>query len=433
MRYGSVFAALAAALAFAAAGCGGDDGGGGDAASGSEDVSGNVSVMAIWAGEEQKSFQAVIDAFEEKFPNVTVKYTSGGDNLAPILSTAVQGGNPPTIAALGQPGLMAEFAKQNAIKPIDNLQGKIKDAFGDDVAAAGEVDGTQYGVMYKGSNKSTVWYNVATFEEAGVEAPKTWDELDQVRDTVKAAGITPYSVGVDLGWPISDIFENVYLRNSGEEKYDQLSKHEIPWTDQSVKDALTIMKDVVGQSDNMVGGTDGALQTEMPDSVANVFSDNPKGSMVIIGDFAPGVTETTLQPVTGYNVFDFPSIEGSKPSVVGGGDLFVKFEDTPAADAFLEYMTTPEAAEVWAKRGGFSSPNKDLDLSVYPDEITRTTAGALAKAETFRFDMSDLQPAGFGATAGQGLWKGFTDFVANPNNIDKITQQMEADAKKAYK
>jgi alpha-glucoside transport system substrate-binding protein len=432
MRYGSVLAALAAVLAFAAAGCGGGDDGGGGAA-GSEDVSGSVSVMAIWAGEEQKSFQAVIDAFEEKFPNVTVKYTSGGDNLAPILSTAVQGGNPPTIAALGQPGLMAEFAKQNAIKPIDNLQGKIKDAFGDDVAAAGEVDGTQYGVMYKGSNKSTVWYNVATFEEAGVEAPKTWDELDQVRDTVKAAGITPYSVGVDLGWPISDIFENVYLRNSGEEKYDQLSKHEIPWTDQSVKDALTIMKDVVGQSDNMVGGTDGALQTEMPDSVANVFSDNPKGSMVIIGDFAPGVTETTLQPVTGYNVFDFPSIEGSKPSVVGGGDLFVKFEDTPAADAFLEYMTTPEAAEVWAKRGGFSSPNKDLDLSVYPDEITRTTAGALAKAETFRFDMSDLQPAGFGATAGQGLWKGFTDFVANPNNIDKITQQMEADAKKAYK
>jgi alpha-glucoside transport system substrate-binding protein len=432
MRYGSVFAALAAALAFAAAGCGGgDDGGGG--AEGSEDVSGSVSIMAIWAGEEQKSFQAVIDAFEEKFPNVTVKYTSGGDNLAPLLSTAVQGGNPPTIAALGQPGLMAEFAKQNAIKPIDNLQGKIKDAFGEDVAAAGEVDGTQYGVMFKGSNKSTVWYNVATFDEAGVEAPKTWDELDQVRDTVKAAGITPYSVGVDLGWPISDLFENVYLRSAGEEKYDQLSKHEIPWTDQSVKDALTIMKDVVGQSDNMVGGTDGALQTEMPDSVAAVFSDNPKGSMVIIGDFAPGVTETTLEPETGYNVFDFPSIEDSQPSVVGGGDLFVKFEDTPAADAFLEYMTTPEAAEVWAERGGFSSPNKDLDLSVYPDEITRTTAGALAKAETFRFDMSDLQPAGFGATAGQGLWKGFTDFVANPNNIDKITQQMEADAKKAYK
>ena len=215
-------------------------------------------------------------------------------------------------------------------------------------------------------------------------------------------------------------------------KYDQLAKHEIPWTDQSVKDALKIMQDVVGQSDNMVGGTDGALQTEMPDSVANVFSNKPKASMVIIGDFAPGVVETTLEPETGYNVFDFPTINDSKPSVVGGGDLFVQFKESPAATAFLEYLTTTEAAEAWAKRGGFSSPNKNLDLDVYPDEITRKTAGALSKAETFRFDMSDLQPSAFGGTPGQGLFKLFSDFVENPNDIDKITQQMEAAAKKAF-
>ena len=431
MRYGSVFAALFAAVAFAAAGCGGDDNGGGDAG-GSEDVSGSISTMAIWAGEEQEAFQAVIDGFKEKYPNVDVKYTSGGDNLAPLLSTAVEGGNPPDIAAIGQPGLMADFAQQNAIKPMDDLREPIVDAFGEDVADAGAVDGTQYGLMFKGANKSTVWYNVSTFDEAGVEAPETWDDLDQARDTIKAAGITPYSVGVDVGWPISDIFENVYIRSAGPEKYDQLAKHEIPWTDQSVKDALTLMQDVVGQSDNMAGGTDGALQTEMPDSVAKVFRDDPQASMVMLGDFAPGQTETTLEPETGYNVFTFPSIEGSGPSVVGGGDLFVKFKDSPAADAFLEYLTTTDAAEIWAERGGFSSPNKDLDESVYPDEITRTTAGALADAETFRFDMSDLQPAAFGGTPGQGLFKAFTDFVANPNNVDQITQQMEADAKKAF-
>ena len=428
MRYRSVLAALAAALAFAAVGCGGDDGGNG--AEGSEDVSGSISTMAIWAGEEQESFQAVIDAFEEKYPNVSVRYTSGGDNLAPLLSTAVEGGNPPDIAAIGQPGLMADFAQQNAIKPMDDLRDQIVDAFGEDVADAGAIEGTQYGLMYKGANKATVWYNVATFEEAGVEAPETWDDLVQARDTIKAAGITPFSVGVDVGWPSSDLFENVYIRTAGPEKYDQLAKHEIPWTDQSVKDALTLMQDVVGQSDNMAGGTEGALQTEMPDSVAKVFRDDPQASMVILGDFAPGQTETTLEPESGYNVFTFPSIEDSGPSVVGGGDLFIKFKDSPAADAFLEYLTTTEAAEVWAERGGFSSPHKDLDVEIYPDEITKTTAGALAEAETFRFDLSDLQPAAFGATPGQGLFKAFTDFVANPNDIDKITLQMEAAAKK---
>ncbi len=426
-----VLTLLVGALAFVAAGCGGgDDGGGG--AEGSEDVTGDISVMAIWGGEEQESFQAVIDGFTDAYPNVSVKYTSGGDNLAPLLSTAVEGGNPPDIAAVGQPGLMAGFAEQGALQSLDDLRETIVDNFGESVADVGAVDGTQYGILFKGANKSTIWYNVASFEEAGVGAPETWDELSEAASTLKAAGITPYSVGVDVGWPMTDIFENIYIRSAGPEMYDQLTKHEIPWTDQSVKDALAIMADIVGDSGNMAGGTEAALQTEMPDSVAKVFTDSPEAAMVVIGDFAPGVVETTLEPETGYNVFTFPSIEDSGPSVVGGGDLFVEFTDSPAADAFMEYLTTPEAAEIWAERGGFSSPNKNLDTSVYPDEITQTTAGALAEAEVFRFDMSDLELSAFGGTPGQGLFKHFTDFVQNPDDIDGITQQMEADAAKAF-
>ena len=426
-----VFALLVGVLAFVAAGCGGgDDEAGG--AEGSEDITGEISVMAIWAGEEQASFEAVADGFMELYPNVEVKYTSGGDNLAPLLATAVEGGNPPDIAAIGQPGLMADFAGQSAIQPLDDLRDAIVENFGESVADVGTVDGTQYGILYKGANKSTIWYNVAAFEEAGVEAPEDWEGLSAAVETIKAAGITPYSVGVDVGWPMTDLFENIYIRSAGAEMYSQLANHEIPWTDQSVKDALAIMAEVVGDSENLAGGTEGALQTEMPDSVAKVFTDSPEAAMVIIGDFAPGVTETTLEPETGYNVFTFPSIEGSAPSVVGGGDLFVEFKDSPAADAFLEYLTTPEAAEIWAERGGFSSPNQNIDLGVYPDEISRTTAGALAEAESFRFDMSDLQPSAFGGTPGQGLFKHFTDFVANPDDIDGITEKMEADAAKAF-
>jgi alpha-glucoside transport system substrate-binding protein len=432
MRYRwLVFALLVGALAFTAAGCGGDDDGGGGA-EGSEDVTGEISTMAIWAGDEQASFEAVIAGFNELYPNVTVKYNSGGDNLAPLLSTAVEGGNPPDIAAIGQPGLMADFAAKGALQSLDDMRQAIVDNFGESVADVGAVDGKQYGLLFKAANKSTIWYNVASFEEAGVEPPEDWDGLNEAAATIKAAGITPYSVGVDVGWPMTDLFENIYIRTAGAEMYDQLARHEIPWTDQSVKDALTIMADVVGDPSNMVGGTEGALQTEMPDSVAKVFTDSPEAAMVIIGDFAPGVTETTLEPETGYNVFTFPSIEGSGPAVVGGGDLFVQFKDSPAADAFLEYLTTPEAAEIWAARGGFSSPNKNIDQGVYPDAITQTTAGAIAEAESFRFDLSDLQPSAFGGTPGAGLFKAFTDFVANPDDVDGITEKMEADAAKAF-
>jgi alpha-glucoside transport system substrate-binding protein len=430
MRYRWLaFALLVGALAFVAAGCGGGDDDGG--AEGSEDLSGSVSIMAIWGGTEQESFEAVIAGFEELYPNVTVNYTSGGDNLGPLLNTAVEGGNPPDIAAIGQPGLMADFAEQGAIQPIDDLREPIVEAFGESVADVGAIDGTQYGVMFKGANKSTIWYNVASFEEAGVEPPEDFDGLTEAADTLKAAGIVPYSVGVDVGWPITDIFENVYLRTAGPEMYDQLARHEIPWTDESVKTALTTMAGIFA-ADNMAGGTEAALQTEMPDSVAKVFTDQPEAAMVIIGDFAPGVTETTLEPETGFNVFDFPAIEGSAPSVMGAGDLFVKFTDNAAADAFLEYLTTTDAAEIWAERGGFSSPHKDIDTGVYPDEITRTTASALAEAETFRFDMSDLQPSEFGGTPGQGMWKHLTDFVGNPSDVDGTAEKLEADAAEAF-
>jgi alpha-glucoside transport system substrate-binding protein len=431
MRYGWVVAALlVAVLAFVAAGCGGGDDGG--TAEGSEDVTGSISTMAIWGGDEQADFQAVIDGFKELYPNVTVKYTSGGDNLAPLLSTAVEGGNPPDIACIAQPGLLKGFADQGKLQPIDDLRSAIVDNFPEAVADVGSFDGTQYAVMFKGSNKSTIWYNVADFEEAGVTPPETWDELNEARDTLKAAGITPYSVGVDVGWPMTDIFENIYLRTAGPEKYDQLVAHEIPWTDQSVKDALTFMQDIVGESDDMVGGTEAALQTEVPGSVANVFNDPAKAAMVVVGDFAPAQGEFNLEPETGYNVFTFPSVNDSAPAVVGGGDLCVNFKASEAATAFLEYLTTPEAAEIWAARGGFSSPNKNLDPSVYPDEITRTTASALAEAETFRFDLSDLVPSALGGTPGAGLFKAFTDFVQNPDDIDGVTQQMETDANKAY-
>ena len=286
MRYRSVVLALAVgALALVAAGCGGDDGRWrrrrGQRGRHRLDLrDGDL------GGEEQESFQAVIDGFEAKLPERDVKYTSGGDNLAPLLSTAVEGGNPPDIAAIGQPGLMADFAEQGRDqadrRPSRHDRGRVRRVGGR------RRRGRRHAVRRHVQGRQQVDHLVQRRGLRGGRGRAARDvgRAQRGRDTLKAAGITPYSVGVDVGWPITDLFENVYIRTAGPEKYDQLAKHEIPWTDQSVKDALTVMQDIVGDSDNLAGGTGGALQTEMPDSVAKVFSDDPEASMVVIGDFA---------------------------------------------------------------------------------------------------------------------------------------------------
>ena len=429
---------LFAMLVLVAAACGGGGGGTTGAAGtsgGAECGSGSISLMGIWVATEQKSIQAVLDGFKEKCPDVTVKYNPAGDNIVTVLATAVQGGNPPDLATIAQPGTIKEYADSGKIKPIDFAKGTISQNYSQSAVDLGTFNGKLYSFLFKGANKSTVWYNVPVFQDAGVEAPKTWDDFLQAAQTIKASGVPAYSIGGADGWTLTDLFENIYLRTAGPDKYDQLATHDIPWTDQSVKDALTEMGKILSDTDNIAGGKQGALQTDFPTSVTNAFADPPKAAMVLEADFVEGeiLNSTKAKPETGFNVFDFPAINDSPPSVVGGGDQVVMFKDSPAARALVQYLATPEAAEIWVKRGGFSSPNMNVDEAAYADPIQRATATAIAQAETFRFDLSDLQPSAFGGTVGQGEFKLFQDFLSNPSDVDGIAKKLEDAAAKAYK
>jgi alpha-glucoside transport system substrate-binding protein len=424
--------ALVAAALLALAGCGDDDEGDGGTAG--SDVSGNVSVVGIWTGDEQRSFQAVIDRFNETYPNVNVRYTSAGDNVPTVVSTAVEGGNPPDIATIAQPGLIREFQQKDAARPIDYVNATLEQNYSPDLVELGTIDGQLYSFVFKGANKSTVWFNVSAFGDAGVEPPQTWDELLEAGRTLKASGVPAYAIGGSDGWPLTDLFENIYLREAGPEKYDQLTDHRIPWTDASVRAALRTMAQVLSDTSNLTGRVS-ATQTEFTKSVEDVFQDPPRAAMVIEGDFVPGVvaTKTQLRAGTGYDVFPFPALgDGGENIVVGGGDSITVFSDTPAVRAFVRFLATPEAAEVWAARGGFSSPNRGVSDDTYPDEITRTVATAIAEAETFRFDMSDLAPVAFGGTPGQGQWKILQDFASNPDDVDGTASKLEAAAERAF-
>jgi ABC-type glycerol-3-phosphate transport system substrate-binding protein len=365
-----------------------------------------------------------------------VKYTSAGRNLPTILATAVAGGNPPHVALLPQPGLMYDLIKKKALKPLTFVKKTVQAHWSQgwiDLATRG---GKLYAVYFKGAQKSTVWYNVALFKRAGVKPPKTFTAFLKAAKTLRASGTRAYSFGGADGWTLTDLFENIYLRQAGPALYDKLSLHKIKWTHPTVKAALKTMAKIVGDTNNIVGGRDGAVQTSFADSIPAAFGNDPKGAMVIEGDFVPGTITgaTSAKPIKDFNYFPFPSIKKStQGAIVGGGDGVVMFKNTPAARALIQYFTTPRAATVWAKRGGFSSPNKLVKPSAYTSPLSRKTAISLARAKIFRFDLSDLQPAAFGATNGQGLFKLFQDFVRSPGNVNGISRQMEQAAAAAYK
>ena len=430
--------ALLAVLTLTASACGGDDddeGGAGQSTGGQtstelQRVGGTMEVAAVWSGTEQANFRQVLDAFTAK-TGTQVTFTSTGDDIATILRTRLQGNSPPDVAILPQPGLLRDLAGQGALKPIEDVAGQAVSAnFAPHWKELGSVNGQLYGLFFKGANKSLGWYNVTAFRNAGVQAPRTFDDLITAGRTLKDSGVTPYSIGGGAGWVLTDLFENIYLRQAGAEKYDQLSRHQIPWTDQSVKDALRTMGRLLSDRSMIAGDP---TQVTFVQSVDAVFRTPPQAAIVFEGDFVPG--SATQQATAGrdYDSFAFPAIGSSPASVVGGGDAVVMMKDTPQAKELVKFLATAEAAEIWAKLGGFSSPNKNVNASVYPDDVTRKNATALAQAQVFKFDMSDLAPADFGGTPSRGEWALLQQFAANPSDVDGIATQLEAAAAASFR
>jgi len=133
------------------------------------------------------------------------------------------------------------------------------------------------------------------------------------------------------------------------------------------------------------------------------------------------------RPASQFGAFAFPTISRPPARVVGGADVVVMVKDGVAARSLVGYLATPAAATVWAKRGGFISPNAKVDPASYPLAATRTMAMQVAQTATFRLDLAGLQTPAF-----RSKLAGFLKtFVQGPARVAQITQSIEAAASSA--
>ncbi|MEV6026241.1 ABC transporter substrate-binding protein [Streptomyces sp. NPDC052036] len=440
-------AVVVGALALSLTACGGSD----DKKSGGDKHSGgttgattvtlpklngqSLEVAAVWTGGEQANFKKVLAEFEKR-TGAKVAFVPAQDPIINFLGSKIAGGQPPDVALLPQPGAVKQAVQKKWAKPLGaEARAQITKNYSPGWQDIGKVDGTQYAAYYKAADKSLIWYNAQVFENAGAKEPARWADLLKVAQNVYDSGVTPFSVGGADGWTLTDWFENVYLSQAGPDKYDQLAQHKIKWTDPSVKDALTTLAQIWAKKNYLAGGPDGALQTEFPVSVTQTFTGGaqPKAGMVFEGDFAQvNIGETKAKVGTDAKVFPFPAV-GARPPVVSGGDAAVVLKDSPAAQALVTFLASPDAATVQARLGGYLSPNKQVPLSAYPNPVQQKMAKALiAAGDDFRFDMSDQAPQAFGGTPGKGEWKDLQDFLKNPADVAGTQAKLEKDAAAAY-
>lgn len=392
-----------------------------------EDSAKVVRVFGAFVDEEARRFEEAIKPFEDR-TGIDVIY-EGSSEFETLISVRVEGGNPPDIAGLPQPGLMNNFASQGKLVPMwASLEKAVDTNYAPVWKSLGSYEGTPYGVFHRVNAKSFVWYPKKAWDKAGYKVPTTWKELETLQDKMVADGVAPWTVGIEsggaTGWAGTDWIEDIMLRTAGPEVYDKWVANEIPFDDPAVKNAFNILGKIWLNPKYVYGGVNTILTTSFGDAQAPLFTNPPKAMMHRQGNFITGFFPDNVQAnlEAEVGVFPLPSInpEFGIP-VLGGGDQFVVFNDTPEVRAFMEFLATWESGELWAKSGGALFPYLNQDLNAYPNAIERSLAEALVNAKVFRFDASDLMPGQVGAGT---FWTGVVNWLTG-KSLDSVLKDVQ--------
>ncbi|RLL66503.1 extracellular solute-binding protein [Streptomyces sp. Z26] len=335
MRRGIGATALIAGLALAATACGGD---GGDGKGSDGEISGTVTYWDTSNDAEKGTYRKIAEGFEKKYPEVDVKYVhvNFGDANAKFKNAA--GGNS------GAPDVMrtevawvADFAHLGYLAPLDGtpaLDGA--DDFLKAPAGSARFEGKTYAVPQV-TDTLGLFYNKKLLKEAGVEVPKTFDELKKaaakIEKSTDATGL--YLRGDDPYWFLP------YLYGEGGDLLDVKAK-KVTVDDGPGADALALMKDLVDS---------GAATSDANNGQENglkAFKDGD-AAMIVDGpwDLAGALEGEQFEDAANLGVAPVPGGSAGQAAPQGGWNLsvYAGSGNLDASYEFAKYMASAEVQE----------------------------------------------------------------------------------------
>jgi alpha-glucoside transport system substrate-binding protein len=390
---------------------------------------GEVSMLAVWAGDDETR---LIEIFQPLIEACDISFTyEGTRDLNAVLATRVEGGNPPDISLMPNVGAFAMYADD--LIPMDEIGANL-DNYAQGWLDLATVDDEILGVFVKSDIKSTVWYSPIAFEAMGYSVPSTWGEFVDLIEEIKSDGGVPLSMGMEsgpaTGWTGTDFIQDILLRTEGVEFTNGLGTHDTAWNDAGVKEAWELYGSWATDPTYALGGADGTVNVGFLEAIHAVFSDPPQAYMVKQSGFAGGVVEgqyPELEYGTDYDFFFLPTVDGSAPPVQVGGDAMAVFNDTPAVRAVVAYLTSGRGGRAWAASGFDLSPNNKVTGLSYSDPVSAAKANVLLRASAVSFDVGDLLPGGMVMDEFEAI----TEYV-NGGDLDAILDRLEARAVEVF-
>jgi len=404
------------------------------AAAGGKKIGGLLDFLGVWADGELDSFQAVVAPFQDA-TGINVEFESTRD-LNAVLTTRVNGGNPPDIAAAPSSSLAASWAAEGKIIDLTPFMdmNQLKQDYAQSWLDLGTVNGKLVQVYAWSAVKGLIWYDPKVYK--GPTPPKTWDELMTWSKQMAASGTTPWCIGLESGaasgWPATDWIEDFVLRQSGVDVYNKWWQGKQAWTSPEIKQAWQAFGAIATDPTMVNGGPNSVLTLNFGNGGDLLFKNPPGCFLHHQASFITSFFEQNTPGLTAgvdYNFFGFPDIN---PQFSGTyevvGDSFAMYKDTPQARAFMNYIVSPEAQAIWVARGGKLGANKRVPLDAYPDALSKGAGAIMASAKAVAFDASDQMPDAMNTA----FWKATLDYVQNPGNLDSILANLDSVQKDAY-
>ena len=326
-------------------------------AAASQELGGHVRVLGLWSGPEYDNFVTVKSIWEKQTGD-TVDW-QGTQDISEALDADAAVGTSPDIAVLPNLAVMQQLAKAGKLIPLDSVldMNQLNDDYAPPWVDLGSVNGKLYGIFYKVSDKSMVWYSPTAFTAGGYTVPQTWEDMTNAASKMVADGHTPYSIvaasGPAGGWPLTDWISEIVLNNCGPDVYDQWVAAEIPWTDACIKQSFEMFDSIVQTRGDVLGGTQRILTTGDADGADPLYTTPPTAYMYYLSSIAQGFIEAqypSLRAGRDYGVFPIPMINPQyREAITIGADIVVMTRDTPAARSFMAYLEGAPAQEASIK------------------------------------------------------------------------------------
>lgn len=395
---------------------------GGDAAPPQADAL-TVEVFGPFRGIEAELLAVSLAPFE-KATGIDIRYTGTG-RFVSDLRAQVRADNPPDIALVPQPGLIREFVDAGDIVPLDAQTLDAVDAnYSDQTRALGEIEGVVVGVPFQINLKSMVWYRPDVFERLGLEIPFTLDELEALAQQIDDAGITPWCLGLGPGWPATDWTEELVLRQSGPDTYDDWIAGDVGFADPAIADAFTAFRELVLVPGRPAGGIAGVLRTSHQASPLGLLGELPECVLHRQQSFVINVLPPDLVfgPDGDIDFFVLPGVDDAEPApLLVGSTVAVGFVDRPEVAAVMAHLATPSSTLRWAQQGGFVRPHRTVDLDELA-AVDRAATEAILDAPLIRADASDAMAPDIGSDL---LWQEIIRWVADDLGYDRFARTID--------